>query len=82
MLMSCQRQGGSTAFNRGQEGEGRHPPPFLLNYLLIVPGESFHMAANEPHAYVAGEAIERMACSDNIIRFTARRRSYNNMASA
>jgi hypothetical protein len=32
--------------------------PFLLNYLLIAPGESFYMAANEPHAYVAGEIIE------------------------
>ena len=35
--------------------------PFLLNYLLIAPGESFYMAANEPHAYIAGEIIECMA---------------------
>merc|ERR1719491_2248376 len=42
--------------------------PFLLNYLLIAPGESFFMAANEPHAYVAGEIIECMACSDNVVR--------------
>lgn len=42
--------------------------PFLLNYLLIAPGESFYMAANEPHAYVAGEIIECMACSDNVVR--------------
>ena len=40
--------------------------PFFLNYLLIAPGESFFMAANEPHAYVAGEIIEIMACSDNV----------------
>lgn len=26
------------------------------------------MAANEPHAYVAGEIIECMACSDNVVR--------------
>ena len=31
-------------------------------------GESFFMAANEPHAYVAGEIIECMACSDNVVR--------------
>jgi len=42
--------------------------PFFLNYLLIAPGESFYMAANEPHAYVAGEIIECMACSDNVVR--------------
>ena len=42
--------------------------PLFLNYLLIAPGESFFMAANEPHAYVAGEIIECMACSDNVVR--------------
>mmetsp|Transcript_24013 Transcript_24013/g.31930 ORF Transcript_24013/g.31930 Transcript_24013/m.31930 type:complete len:338 (+) Transcript_24013:676-1689(+) len=42
--------------------------PFFLNYLLIAPGESFYMDANEPHAYVAGEIIECMACSDNVVR--------------
>jgi mannose-6-phosphate isomerase len=41
--------------------------PLFLNYLLIAPGESFFMAANEPHAYVAGEIIECMACSDNVV---------------
>jgi mannose-6-phosphate isomerase len=42
--------------------------PLFLNYLLIAPGESFFMAANEPHAYVAGEIIECMAMSDNVVR--------------
>ena len=42
--------------------------PLFLNYLLIAPGEAFFMAANEPHAYVAGEIIECMACSDNVVR--------------
>ena len=32
--------------------------PLFLNYVLMAPGESFFMAANEPHAYVAGEIIE------------------------
>jgi len=42
--------------------------PLFLNYLLIAPGEAFFMAANEPHAYVAGEILECMACSDNVVR--------------
>ena len=35
-------------------GDSGAMAPFFLNYLLIAPGESFFMAANEPHAYVAG----------------------------
>jgi len=49
-------------------GDSGAMAPFLLNYLLIAPGESFFMAANEPHAYVAGEIIKCMACSDNVVR--------------
>ena len=48
--------------------------PLFLNYLLIAPGESFFMAANEPHAYVAGEILECMACSDNVVRAGRERR--------
>ena len=39
--------------------------PLFLNYLLMAPGESFFMAANEPHAYVAGEIIE--VCQEIVI---------------
>jgi mannose-6-phosphate isomerase len=49
-------------------GDSGAMAPLFLNYLLIAPGESFFMAANEPHAYVAGEIIECMACSDNVVR--------------
>jgi mannose-6-phosphate isomerase len=49
-------------------GDAGAMAPLFLNYLLIAPGESFFMAANEPHAYVAGEIIECMACSDNVVR--------------
>merc|ERR1712038_333673 len=49
-------------------GDAGAMAPFFLNYLLIAPGESFFMAPNEPHAYVAGEIIECMACSDNVVR--------------
>ena len=49
-------------------GDSGAMAPLFLNYLLIAPGESFFMAANEPHAYVAGEILECMACSDNVVR--------------
>lgn len=49
-------------------GDAGAMAPFFLNYLLMAPGESFFMAANEPHAYVAGEIIECMAMSDNVVR--------------
>ena len=49
-------------------GDAGAMAPFFLNYLLIAPGESFFMAPNEPHAYVAGEILECMACSDNVVR--------------
>ncbi|CAM9241356.1 unnamed protein product [Chrysoparadoxa australica] len=42
--------------------------PLLLNYLRLGKGESFFMAANEPHAYLRGDLMEVMARSDNVIR--------------
>lgn len=32
--------------------------PLLLNYLRMGKGESFFMAANEPHAYLKGDIME------------------------
>lgn len=42
--------------------------PLLMNYIQMKPGESFFIGANEPHAYLAGECIECMALSDNVVR--------------
>ena len=42
--------------------------PLFLNVIQLQPGEAFFMAANEPHAYISGECIEAMACSDNVVR--------------
>ncbi|RLN45442.1 hypothetical protein BBJ28_00006630, partial [Nothophytophthora sp. Chile5] len=42
--------------------------PFLLNYLTLEPGEAMFLSANEPHAYLSGDCIECMACSDNVVR--------------
>ena len=57
-------------------GDSGAMAPLFLNYLLIAPGESFFMAANEPHAYVAGEIIECMACSDNVVRIVSIDRNF------
>jgi mannose-6-phosphate isomerase len=40
----------------------------LLNYTTLRPGEGVFLGANEPHAYLLGDCIECMACSDNVVR--------------
>ena len=42
--------------------------PFLLNAFQLQPGESSFLGPNEPHAYLAGDCVECMACSDNVVR--------------
>ena len=41
---------------------------YVLNYLTLKPGQCIYLAANEPHAYLAGECVECMATSDNVVR--------------
>ncbi|GAB0093091.1 Mannose-6-phosphate isomerase [Sergentomyia squamirostris] len=41
---------------------------FFFHILQLQPGEAIFIAANEPHAYISGDCIECMACSDNTIR--------------
>lgn len=41
---------------------------YFLNVVQLQPGEAMFLAANEPHAYLAGDCIECMACSDNVVR--------------
>ncbi|RDX53119.1 mannose-6-phosphate isomerase [Lentinus brumalis] len=41
---------------------------FILNHLVLKPGEAIFLAAGEPHAYVSGDIAECMATSDNVIR--------------
>ncbi|VDK42777.1 unnamed protein product [Anisakis simplex] len=40
----------------------------LLNYYTLKKGESVYLGPNQPHAYLFGDCIECMACSDNTIR--------------
>merc|ERR1719460_1342140 len=42
--------------------------PLFLHLVELSPGEAFFMAANEPHAYLKGDILECMACSDNVVR--------------
>lgn len=42
--------------------------PLLLNCIKLQPGEAFFMGPDEPHAYLSGDILECMACSDNVVR--------------
>lgn len=41
---------------------------FFLNLIQLKPGEAINLAANVIHAYLDGDCIECMACSDNVVR--------------
>ncbi|WP_032093569.1 mannose-6-phosphate isomerase, class I [Necropsobacter rosorum] len=41
---------------------------YLFNIVHIRPGEGIYQDAGIPHAYLRGQNIELMACSDNVIR--------------
>ncbi|XP_035744143.1 mannose-6-phosphate isomerase-like [Vespa mandarinia] len=41
---------------------------YIFNYVTLQPGEALYLAPNEPHAYIYGDCIECMACSDNVVR--------------
>uniref|UniRef100_A0A1L8E205 mannose-6-phosphate isomerase n=2 Tax=Nyssomyia neivai TaxID=330878 RepID=A0A1L8E205_9DIPT len=41
---------------------------FFFHIMELNVGEAMFISANEPHAYIYGECIEAMACSDNVIR--------------
>lgn len=41
---------------------------YFLNHVRLQPGEAMFLGPNLPHAYLAGDCIECMACSDNVVR--------------
>ncbi|XP_063782448.1 mannose-6-phosphate isomerase isoform X2 [Pseudophryne corroboree] len=41
---------------------------YFLNVVTLEPGEAMYLGANEPHAYLEGDCVECMACSDNTVR--------------
>ncbi|CAM9551781.1 unnamed protein product [Ectocarpus fasciculatus] len=42
--------------------------PLMLNLLQLKPGLAFFMTVDEPHAYLRGDILEVMACSNNVVR--------------
>lgn len=40
----------------------------LMRQVRIEPGQALFIAPNVPHAYLEGDLIECMACSDNVVR--------------
>ena len=57
--------------------------PFLLNCFSAPPFSSLYLPANEPHAYLSGDIVECMACSDNVVRagLTPKFRDVDNLVS-
>ncbi|XP_016086207.1 mannose-6-phosphate isomerase [Sinocyclocheilus grahami] len=41
---------------------------YFLNRIVLQPGQAMFLGANEPHAYLSGDCVECMACSDNTVR--------------
>lgn len=41
---------------------------YFLNHVRLVPGEAMFLGPNLPHAYLSGDCVECMACSDNVVR--------------
>ncbi|GMT09424.1 hypothetical protein PFISCL1PPCAC_721 [Pristionchus fissidentatus] len=42
--------------------------PLFLNHMVLQPGECCYYAAEELHAYLSGECVECVGCSNNTIR--------------
>ncbi|BFZ00521.1 hypothetical protein BsWGS_03560 [Bradybaena similaris] len=41
---------------------------YFLNIVAMEPGEAMFLEDNLPHAYLSGDCMECMACSDNVVR--------------
>lgn len=41
---------------------------FLMNIVKVLPGRAIFIGPNIPHAYLDGDLVECMACSDNVVR--------------
>ena len=42
--------------------------PLLLNVLSLHKGDAIYLGADIPHAYLSGDIVETMACSNNVVR--------------
>lgn len=41
---------------------------FIMNIVTVEPGQALFIGPNIPHAYLDGDLVECMACSDNVVR--------------
>jgi mannose-6-phosphate isomerase len=41
---------------------------FIMNLITVEPGQALFIGPNIPHAYLEGDLVECMACSDNVVR--------------
>ena len=41
---------------------------FFMNVVTVLPGHAIFIGPNIPHAYLDGDLVECMACSDNVVR--------------
>ena len=41
---------------------------YFLNFVHLAPGDAMFLGPNVPHAYLSGDCVECMACSDNVVR--------------
>ncbi|XP_072033617.1 mannose-6-phosphate isomerase-like [Amphiura filiformis] len=41
---------------------------YFLNHMILQPGEAMFLGPNVIHAYLLGDCMECMACSDNVVR--------------
>ena len=55
-------------FSEQFPGDSGIMAPLMFNIVTCAQGEAIFIGANEPHAYISGELIECMACSDNVVR--------------
>ena len=39
-----------------------------MNHVRLEPGEAMFLGPNLIHAYLSGDCVECMACSDNVVR--------------
>ncbi|XP_014359243.2 mannose-6-phosphate isomerase [Papilio machaon] len=42
--------------------------PYFMNLMHLRPSQAIFLKPNLPHAYLSGDCVECMACSDNVVR--------------
>ena len=66
--LSIEAQRLSARLNHFFEGDVGVFVALLLNHVTLEPGQAIFLGPNVPHAYISGDCIEAMACSDNVVR--------------